>query len=316
MSADLQVVETVLAFAAVVVVCVFLKKLSVVREEDCPLFARLLTQVALPAVIFHQLSTHPVSGQQLLLIVVMIATGVASMIAAWLLGKLLRLDKPKIGALVLTSSFGSSALLGYPLIEFAFPHNPQAMADAVLVSELGVGLPIFTFGPLIAMYFGETSSQRDQRLHAVVEYFRSPIFIAVVLGLLVAPLRLPTDSVFLAPVYAALGMVDGALTILACLVLGLQLKLKSMKGIWFMLIASGFIQMGLQPWFAALQADWFHVAAEQRQVLVLISSMPAAVLGPVFATRYKCASDTASALVMMHIVLSAVIVPLTFSVLK
>ena len=40
------------------------------------------------------------------------------------------------------------------------------------------------------------------------------------------------------------------------------------------------------------------------------------MLGPVFATRYKCASDTASALVMMHIVLSAVIVPLTFSVLK
>lgn len=316
MTAELQVVETVLAFSGVVALCILLKRFSVIRESDCPLFARLLTQVALPAVIFHQLSTQPVSGRQFLMIVVMIATGLVSMIAAWALGKVLRLNRPKIGALMLTSSFGSSALLGYPMIEFAFPNNPGAMADAVLLSELGVGLPIFTLGPAIAMYFGETPGQRDRRSQVVVEYFRSPVFIAVVLGLLVAPLRLPTDNMFLAPVYEALRMVDGTLTILACLVLGLQLKVESLKGIWFMLIVSAIIQMGLQPWFAALQADWYHMSAEQKQVMTLISAMPSAVLGPVFATRYKCAGDTASALVMMHILLSVVIVPIAFGLLN
>jgi len=315
-TADLQVVETVLAFSLVTALCVLLKKLSIVREDDCPLFARLITQAALPAVIFYQVSTHPMSGRQFLMILVMIVTGLVSMISAWLLGRLLRLDRPKIGALILTSSFGSSALLGYPLVAFAFPHNPEAMADAVLLSELGVGLPIFTFGPAVAMYFGESPRRHDSRLRFMLEYFRSPVFMAVVLGLLVAPLRLPTDNLFLAPVYQGLRMVEGALTMLACLLLGVQLKLKSMKGIWCILIVSAFIQMGLQPWLASLQAGWYHIAGEQRQVLILISAMPAAVLGPVFATRYGCASDTASALVMMHILLSVVIVPIVFGFLN
>lgn len=315
-TADLHVVETVLAFAFVVALCVVLKKRSIIREEDSPLFARLLTQVALPAVIFYQLSTHPVSGRQFLMILVMIVTGLVSLLAAWGMGKLLRLDRPRIGALMLTSAFGSSALLGYPLIAFAFPGNPEAMADAILVSELGVGLPIFTLGPLIAMYFGETSGPPGRRARVLVDYFRSPVFIAVVLGLLVAPLRLPTEKLFLAPVYEALRMVDGALTVLACLILALQLKLKSMKGIWLMLIVSAFIQMALEPWVASLQAGWFHLAAEQKQVLTLISAMPSAVLGPVFATRYKCASETASALVLMNILLSVLVVPIVFSMLN
>lgn len=50
-------------------------------------------------------------------------------------------------------------------------------------------------------------------------------------------------------------LLDGALTVLACFVLGLQLKLKSVKGTWIMLIVSALIQMGLQPWLASLQAS-------------------------------------------------------------
>lgn len=313
---DLHVVETVLAFASVVALCLVLKRRGIIHEADSPLFARLLTQVALPAVIFYQLSLQPVSRRQVLMILVMVVTGLVAAVAAGFAGKLLRLDRPKIGALMLTSSFGSSALLGYPLIAFAFPGNPEAMADAILVSELGVGLPIFTLGPLIAMYFGETSGPAGQRGRIIAGYFRSPVFIAVVLGLLVAPLRLPTDNLFLAPAYEALRMVDGALTVLACLVLALQLKLTSMKGIWPMFIVSAVIQLALQPWVASLQADAFHLTPEQKQVLTLICAMPSAVLGPVFATRYKCASDTASALVLMNILASVLVVPIVFGMLN
>jgi predicted permease len=50
----------------------------------------------------------------------------------------------------------------------------------------------------------------------------------------------------------------------------------------------------------------------ERQVLILITAMPAAVLGPVFATRYNCDGVTASNLVMSHILMSLVLIPLTF----
>jgi hypothetical protein len=251
------------------------------------------------------------------MVLAMVVTGIVSMGAAWLAGKGLRLDKPKIGALMLTSSFGSTALIGYPLIQFSFPNNPVALTDAILLSELGVGLPIFILGPAVAMHFGEKIGENIGTQRSVfVEYFRSPIFFATVLGLIIAPLQIPINQWFLAPFYEALSIIGNAVAVLACLILGLQLKLKSLKGIWTLLIISVLIQMVLQPWIAHVQADLYHLSAEQTQVLTLISALPAAVLGSVFATHYKCASDTTSALIMIHLLLAIVLVPLTFAVLN
>jgi predicted permease len=317
MTANLQVFESVLAFSLVVVSCIIMKKKSLVKEEDAALFARLLTQAALPAFIFFQLSTHPVSSQQFLMVLAMIVTGILSMGAAWIAGKSLRLDRPKIGALMLTSSFGSTALIGYSLIQFSFPNNPAALTDAILLSELGVGLPIFILGPVVAMHFGEHIGENiGTRRSVFAEYFRSPIFFATVLGLIIAPLHIPINQWFLAPFYEALSIIGNAVAVLACLILGLQLKRKSLKGIWALFIVSALIQMVFQPGVAHLQADLYRLSAEQTQVLTLISSLPAAVLGSVFATHYKCASDTASALIMMHLLLAVVLVPLTFAVLN
>ena len=317
MTASIQVFESVLAFSLVVVACIIMKKRSIVQEENAALFARLLTQAALPAFIFFQLSTHPVSSRQFLMVLAMVVTGIVSMGAAYLAGKGLRLERPKIGALMLASSFGSTALIGYPLIQFSFPNNPTALTDAILLSELGVGLPIFILGPAVAMHFGEKIRENIGTQRSVfTEYFRSPIFFATVLGLIIAPLQIPINQWFLAPFYEALSIIGNAVAILACLILGLQLKRKSLKGIWTILIISVIIQMGLQPWIAHVQADLYHLSLEQTQVLTLISALPAAVLGSVFATHYRCASDTTSALIMIHLLLAIVLVPLTFAVLN
>jgi predicted permease len=70
--------------------------------------------------------------------------------------------------------------------------------------------------------------------------------------------------------------------------------------------------MWFQPMVAHVQATLYHLSTIQTQVLVLVSSMPSAVLGPVFASRYNCAPDTASALVIAHIVLSIAMIPAVF----
>ena len=108
---DIRVVETVAAFATVVGICVLLKRQGVVAEEHESIFARLLTQAALPAVIFFQLATHPIEPRQYLMALTIIVAALVSMAASWSLGKALRIDRPQIGALMLTSSFGSSALI-------------------------------------------------------------------------------------------------------------------------------------------------------------------------------------------------------------
>jgi predicted permease len=309
----LQVFETVFAFALVVVLAVYLKRRGIIQDKDSPVFAKLLTQAILPATIFHQLLLYPISLQKLLLVVAMIITGVISMVMAWATGRLLHFDRPTIGALMITSTFGSSALIGYPLIQFAFPHDPQALGDAILISELGVGLPIFTICPFVAMYFGESDTTHFSLVRTSAEYFRSPIFIAVALGIIAGQFNLPLDNPLIAPIIGGLRMMEGALAITACLILGLQLEFKQIQGLWLLIAVSVIVQMFLQPMIAALQADLFGFTAQQKQILVLISSLPSAVLGPVFATRYQCAANTASALVFVNIVLSIFIVPFVFA---
>ncbi|MDO9532865.1 MAG: AEC family transporter [Deltaproteobacteria bacterium] len=204
----LQVSQTVLAFAAVVLLCVFLKYRGIIKAEHGPLFARLLTQVVLPVVIFSKLATHPIALRQLLLVVSMIVAVIVCLGASWGAGRVLRLDRAQTGALMIASSFGSSTLIGYPLIQYAFPHNPEAMIDAILISELGVGLPIFTLCVWVAMYFGEgAAAEPGHQRKILLDYFRSPIFIALAAGLLIAPLHLNPASPFLGPFFQAADMV-------------------------------------------------------------------------------------------------------------
>ncbi len=308
---DLQVFETVFAFTIVVLLCLLLRKLSIIRTEDNQVFTKLLTQVVLPAVIFLQLSGTPIKSSQFLLVFAVFVAGVLSMLLAYIAGRMLRLSKPKIGALMLTSSFGSSALLGYPFIAFSFPNNPEAIADAVLLSELGVGLPMFLLGPAIAIYFGNRSESFNLK-KTLASYFRSPIFIAIVLGITVSFIPFDRHNNFVAPFFEAFKMINGALSILACLILSLNLKLIPLKGIIPLFIISALIQMWFQPFIAHTQANLYGLTVLQTQVLVLISSMPSAVLGPVFASRHDCAPETASALVMAHIVLSIAMIPAVF----
>ncbi len=314
MPIKLQVIETVIAFSLLVGIVVVLKQRGLFSREDGVRYSNLMTQLILPAVIFLQLASNPVSERQFLAVVAMFLAGCASLFMSWVAGKIMNLDSPKLGALMITSAFGSSSLLGYSMVAFVFPNNPQAMEDAVLISELGVGLPIFTLCPAIAMHFG-SSKDKPQAGQVLVNYLKSPIFIAVVAGLLASPLHLTVNHPFLAPIVEALKMAEGALTFMACLILGIQLNFKAVKNLFGLVLVSAFIQMVMQPYLAAFLATVFHLSIEQHQVLVLISLMPSAVLGTVFATRFECDGETSAALVFANILLSIVFIPLIFGLI-
>lgn len=309
---NLQVFETVFAFIIVILLCLLLRKLSIIKEEDGKVFSNLLTKAVLPAVIFLQLSATPIKSNQFLLVFAVFVAGILSMSLAWGLGSLLKLSRAKTGALMLTSSFGSSALIGYPFIAFSFQNNPEAMADAVLLSELGVGLPMFILGPAIATFFGENDEKSSVKNALSWSYFQSPIFVSVVLGMVFSFIPFDRGHSYIEPFFEALKMINGALSVLACLVLSLQLKIISLKGIIPLFVISALIQMWFQPMIAHAQAILYDLSSLQTQVLVLVCSLPSAVLGPVFAKQHNCAPETASALVMAHIVLSIVMVPAVF----
>jgi hypothetical protein len=309
---SLQVTETIFAFALVVLLVFILKKKKVVSPGDLIKYSKLMTMGILPAVIFLQLSQNPVHGHQFILVLIMFLAGLCSMLITWVIGILMRLKRETLGMLIITSTFGSSALIGYPLIKFAFPSNMPAMTDAILISELGVGVPIFTLCPIVASYYGSGSSGLKAIRTTFLNYLKSPIFISIIAGIIFSQFQRIVRNPFLEPFWSALRMINGTLTVLACLILGLQLKFRSLKRILPLFIVSAIIQMGIQPFLANFGANIMHIGVLDKQILVLISAMPSAVLGSVFATQYKCDSETASELVFLNIMVSLIGIPLVY----
>ena len=147
----------------------------------------------------------------------------------------------------------------------------------------------------------------------VKNYFTSPIFIAVVSGMVLSKIDIP-EAHFVATIQEALKMVQGSLVVVSAVILGLQLSFQPMKGFWSLIAFSIFVQMLFQVWFCGAMSNVLGVNQVNREILVLISSMPAAILGPVFATQYDCAARTATLLTFTHIVISPIVVPIVFTV--
>lgn len=315
-SLNYHVAVSVFAFTLLVILFYILKKRNFLQETDTSLFVKLLTQVILPITIFGQLIDNHITAKHFELALVMFGSGIASLLLAYAIGKIIKLPNPTIGALMISSAFGSSTLFGYPLIKMAFPNDPSAFTDAVIISELGVGLPIFIIAPFIAMYFGNKSGKYSSLKSISIDYFKSPIFIAVAAGLGLSFLHLPLDSPFLSPVFSAFETVNMGLAIFACIILSLQLKPVSVRTIIPLLIISACIQLVAEPFFCRMQSNIFVFQPEALNVLIILSAMPSAVIGVVFTSKYDCDSKTASALTMSNIILSAAVVPLIFMLFR
>jgi len=309
----LRVAETVVAFALLAIGAYFMKRKGILKQEDGAVFSKLLIHAVLPATIFYQLWTHPLSGATVVPVLIMFLTGVVALAASWLAGSALKFDRQSIGALMIVSSFGSSALIGYPIVQYAFAGNARALAEGIVISELGVGLPIFILCPAVAMFFGGTFNGAGTFRTLAKSYFLSPIFLAVVLGLAMSRVDIPMGTPFVATIRDALKMVQGALVVVSAAILGLQLSFQPLKGFGKLIIVSIVIQMVFQPWFSSFMAHLLHVSAENSQILVLMSAMPAAILGPVFAARYDCAARATTLLTFTHIVVSPLLVSSVFA---
>lgn len=166
------------------------------------------------------------------------------------------------------------------------------------------------------MYFGETFRGNNNLKILAKDYFLSPIFISVVLGLVLSRVDIPDGMFFVDTIREALKMAQGALVVISAVILGLQLSFQPMGGFCKLIAVSIIIQMFFQPWFNGFVSGLLRVGAEYQQILVLISAMPAAILGPVFAARYNCAAKTATLLAFTHIAISPVVVPAVFALLS
>ena len=141
---------------------------------------------------------------------------------------------------------------------------------------------------------------------------RQFIFISIIAGIIFSQFQSIVKSPFLEPFWVSLKMIQGTLTVIACLILGLQLKFTSARKILPLFLISAIVQIIIQPLIASFGADLLHVKLVDKQVLILIAAMPSAVLATVFASQYDCDAESSSALVFLNIMVSLIGIPLVY----
>ena len=315
MQTSYALLEGVMVMLAVILLAVLLKRKKVLTQDHSGLFSRLVVKLTLPALIFSSLVITRFHMQFLMMALVMAAVEVASILLALMLARSLKMDRGTTGALILVSAFGMTAMLGYPLISQVYPNNPLAMEEAVITSELGVGLLLFILGPLVAMYWGDSEVVKKDLARSVGDFFVSPIFIALVAGIGFSFIRIPTGNIVFSVIDRTAVLVGNANTRLVALAVGLVLEVQHMRKYALFLLIAVVLKLLVKPLLAYAVLRDPSFTDMMRQIVFIETAMPSALLGVVFARHYHCRPDLVSMAVVVTLAASIFTVSALFFLL-
>jgi predicted permease len=217
-------------------------------------------------------------------------------ILAFLLGKIFKLERPHLLAVILTVAFGNTGNYGLPLIKFAFGDEALAVGSIFFVTTT---ILFNTFGVVIA------SLGRTDLKSAILGVFKLPIVYGALLALLVnaSGFELPLSLARTIEI-AASGSVP-----LMIVLLGLELT-KIQWSHSFRALGVGILtKLILGPVVGLLLANWFGMQGHTLQANVIDAAMPAAVATTVVATEYQLEPSLVTAIVFLGTILS----PLTLT---
>jgi predicted permease len=306
--------EYVVMFLLVILIVQLLKHRGIFNDSHQPVFDRLVIELALPAIIFASLATTHVHPDWILPVLIMIAAILVCLVIAWGACRALRLTPAVTGTVVLLAGFGSTYTFAAPLVGTVFGQTSEQMSFAIFLDTLGVAIPFFTIGVLIAGYYGQKErGENPSAVSTLKQFLATPIFLAFILGLLFslffANLMLPGAEVFADVFTGFFTVIQHSLSLLVWIAIGLLLRpirLRTLLPLISLVVA---VQMIILPALVFGGANAAGLSTMSRQVLVILASMPSGAVAAVMASRYGCDGKLAAAILVCTYLVSFVTVP-------
>ncbi len=250
-----------------------------------------------PVLVFDLLVNSDLDLDQALSTVLFTVSVMASMgILAFAMGKLFRLERPLLLAVILTVTFGNTGNYGLPLVKFAFGDEALGFATLYFVTTW---LFFNTVGVFIA-----SLGHMDIKT-ALLALFKVPTGYAVILAAIVQAFNLELPL----PLGRTIGLAaEGAIPLLLVL-LGLELTRVEWSHSLRALSLGTALKLVAGPLVAILLAIPFGLTATARQADVVQAAMPAAVMITVLASEYELEPSLVTGIIFM----STIISPLTLT---
>lgn len=193
-----------------------------------------------------------------------------SILIAFVVARLLRRSAKMTAAYVMIAAFGNVGNFGLPIIQFA--EGPEALGASIVYFLANL---VLAFVVCVAA----ANFSRGFSLSMAAQVLRTPALIALAPALLVNGLGLQIPLVVSRP----LELLSNALIPTMLVVLGAQLAAAGLPRIGMDLLVSSAIRLVSGPALAFPLAGWFSLTGIERNVGILQSSMPTAVLVSIIA---------------------------------
>jgi predicted permease len=315
----LPVYQFVTVTFLVIAVVRFLHWRGIFTDDYQPVFDRLVTELALPAIIFSMVATSTVPPEMVVPILILFAGLITALCIAWGICRALHLSPKTTGTVVMVSGFGSTATMAIPIVTETFPTVTQAYEHAVVIGTFGVALPFFTIGVLISSYFGTFDEYGHGHIIRVLkEFLTTPIFIAFVLGsiisILLSSFQIPGAAVFNDIFTSFFTILWQSLQLLIWISIGLLLRPIRARYLLPFLLVTAAIKLIIEPALVMGYAQLAGISYVASLLLLFEAAIPSGAVAAVMASRYGCDGPLAGWLVVGTYLICLVTLPFVFFV--
>jgi predicted permease len=307
-----------------------LKRKNVIPPAAIPVLNGLVVYVTFPALIILALARAPeLPADYAKATFCFFAATMGTMLIAFLIGFVCRLPRTIRGALMMTASFGNSGFLGYP-ITLARPLVAGLFPAAVLLDQFGMTLPMYLSVVVVSGAFsGVSETHPGAGLHkspgtvkSILRFFRGPVFVSIILGLMARLVPWPAALLQFAPL-KTLGQIVGqtftylgqGTTPIVLLAFGAALRTGAIRRFPFPVFLSCGLKLIVTPLLAWGCCHLIGLPGNLTSLAVQMSAMPTAVMCSVLCTQNSLEGDMAVAIVFASTALSVITVPLALSLL-
>ena len=298
-----------------------LKRGRVLHAAHVPVLNGLVVNVTVPALVVRTLATAPhmpAAYVRLPLALILAQCGVMALASGT--GRLLRLPRPTLGAVLLVATFGNTAFLGYPI---ALALLPREFPAAVLTDQFGMTIMLYICGALVGAGFGRSDGGAAARTTAILRFLRGPIFLSLVVGLAARLVPWPRALLAAPPVHAlgaALGQcltyLGQGTTPLVLLALGVALRPGAALAAPKPVALACALKLLACPLLMYALCRAFALHGDLLAVGVLQGAMPTAVIAGVLSAQNDMEGDLAVGIVCLSTIGAGVTIPLLLSLLR
>ncbi len=279
------------------------RRLGLLRVADGPILIQVVIYLALPALVFQIMVTSDLQAQLLLVPLVGFALHAVLVMIALGAARVLRLDRPSTGALVVASAVGNTGFFGVPLIAASGPH--LSVAAAVMFDTFCTGILTWTSTVWISGRFGQVSAERAP-MTSMWRNLLLPPTGAMALGL----------ALNLGGVRSLPQAIDRPLTILAGAVLplvliyaGLVIEWDGILRAWQEVGTVVVIRLVLSPLIGVALAMAIGLDGDVLRTVVLMTAMPTAMMSLVIGGWFKLKTDLIVGAIVATTLLATLVLP-------